>query len=264
MNEKFLPELTRRLRARGIAVGEAANGLPVEVDGRTALWVAPDGAVLLEPDTADGPETVRAYGIVAGVVSQVWEYTTAMAAAPPLKAETLHEDFRLLAEFNGVVLAGQELAQGAGYEFATWRRDGTGTGVCNGNYYTDGYAEARLDFACRSGLVDRHRQFTDEQLTEMYRYVHETLDSGYPITGERRDALMTALEQIERAVDDLEERIALNGAPAKAPFSFCGERRGKETQWEMPEGRFPRSGLCPDEEAAEQQADSGPEMGLLP
>ncbi len=232
-NEKFLPEVTRRLRAQGIAVGEeGANGLPVEVEGRTALQVASDGAVLLESDTADEPETVRAYGAVAGVVSQVWEYTTAMAAAPMLKADGLHEGFYLLAEFNGVVLAGQELAQGAGYEFATWRRDGTGTGVCNGNYYTDGYAEAGLDFACRSGLVDRHRQFTDEQLTEIYRCVHETLDSGYPITGERRGALMTALEQIERAVDDLDRRVELSN------------------QQEL--------------EATEQQADSGPEMGLLP
>ena len=29
-----------------------------------------------------------------------------------------------------------------------------------------------------------------------------------------------------------------------------GERRGKEAQWEIPEGCFPRSGLCPDEVCA--------------
>ena len=28
---------------------------------------------------------------------------------------------------------------------------------------------------------------------------------------------------------------------------FDGERRGKGAQWGMPEGRFPWSGLCPDD-----------------
>lgn len=232
MNEKFLPEVARRLRAQGITVGNGANGLPVEVEGRTALWVAPEGTVLLEPDTADDPTVGRAYDTVAGVVNEVREYTAAMAGAPPLKADGLHEGFRLLTEYNSVVLAGQELAQGQGYQFVTWRRDGTGTGVCNGNYYMDSYAEARLDFACRSGLVDRHRQFTDEQLTEVYRCIHETLDSGYPITGERQGALMTALEQIEHAVDDLEERVELSN------------------QQEL--------------EVSEQQTGNGPEMGMSP
>lgn len=46
------------------------------------------------------------------------------------------------------------------------------------------------------------------------------------------------------------------GAPAEAPFSFRGERRGKEAQCGIPEGCSTWSGLCPD--------DGGPEMGLSP
>ena len=137
----------------------------------------------------------------------MWEYTTAIAAAPPVKNEGTASKFRLLSEFNSILLAGRELAQDMGYEFVTWRRDGSGTGVCNGNYYDNDYAGAKLDFACRSGLVQEHRQFTDEQLTEMYRCIHETLDSEYPITVERRKALTTAAEQIQRTVEDLDERV---------------------------------------------------------
>ena len=77
----------------------------------------------------------------------------------------------------------------------------------HGNYYHNDYAGAKLDFACRSGLVQESRQFTDEQLTELYRCVHETLDSGYPITREREKLLTAVAEQIEYSVDDLVERV---------------------------------------------------------
>ena len=40
----------------------------------------------------------------------------------------------------------------------------------------------------------------------------------------------------------------LCGAPMRAQRSGShGERRGKEAQWGIPEGCFPRSGLCPDD-----------------
>ena len=49
----------------------------------------------------------------------------------------------------------------------------------------------------------------------------------------------------------LEQRLdcAAYGAPAKAPSSFRGERKGKETQQGMPEGHPERSGLCPDDDS---------------
>ena len=208
MNEKFFPELTRRLQREGITTGEAANGfLPVLVEDRPAMRIDQEGMILLAPDTKDNPEVKRAYDAVAGITAEVREYTTAIDTAPQVKKEGTASKFRLLSEFNGIILAGRELARDMGYEFVTWRRDGNGTGVCNGNYYTNGYVWAKEDFACRSGLVDQHRQFTDEQLAEMYRCIHETLDGEYPITDERRNILASAAERIERSVDDLDERV---------------------------------------------------------
>ena len=155
-----------------------------------------------------------------------------MAAAPRLEAAGLHEGFRLLADFNGVVLAGQYLGEDRGYQFVTWQRSFDRTGVAQGHYYDNDYAGAKLDFACRAELVQEHRQFTDEQLTELYRCIHETLDSGYPITREREKLLTSAAEQIEYSVDDLEERVE------------------QSNQREL--------------EAADQQADSGPRWEMSP
>ena len=65
-------------------------------------------------------------------------------------------------------------------------------------------------FAARSGLVPRSALFTPEQLTEVYRCIHETLESRYPITDERKKCLESAAEQIERGVPDLDERVGLS------------------------------------------------------
>ena len=97
------------------------------------------------------------------------------------------------------VLAGQELERDWGYKFVTWRRSPDRTAVGSGDYFDGGhfYGAAKLDFACRAGLVDEHRQFTDEQLTELYHCVCETLESGYPLTREREKLLTAVMEQIK-------------------------------------------------------------------
>ena len=50
--------------------------------------------------------------------------------------------------------------------------------------------------------------FTLEQLAEIYRSIHETLESAYPITDARRALLEVASRKIENAVPDLERRVS--------------------------------------------------------
>lgn len=50
-------------------------------------------------------------------------------------------------------------------------------------------------------------QFTDEQLAEIYRCVHETLDSGYPITAEREALLKDICAKIRQMVPDLDASV---------------------------------------------------------
>ena len=224
MNNKFFPELARRLKREGISTGPVEKGcLPVLADGRAAVLVMSHGTVAFNADVERGPEA-----------DSVYEYTEAMASAPPLVAEGLHEGFRVLADFNGIVLAGQELEDDWGYKFATWRRTPDRKAVGSGDYFDGGYyyEAAKLDFACRAGLVDEHRQFTDDQLVELYRCVRETLEGEYPLTRERRELLERAAVQIEDSVENLDERVS------------------QSNQREL--------------EEAEGQADGGAEMELSP
>ena len=208
MNEKFFPELARRLRKEGITTGPAEkNRLPVLLDGQEVMWVEADGGIVFAAGATDDPRANQIYCTVRDNSVLTNEYTRAMATAPVLEAVGLHEEFRLLAEYNGVVLAGRELEQDWGCVFATWRRSPDGASLDHGNYYHNSYEEIKLDFACRSGLVQESRQFTDEQLTELYRCIHETLESGYPITKEREDILRAVAERIEDSVDDLDDRV---------------------------------------------------------
>ena len=122
-------------------------------------------------------------------------------------------DYRLLAEFNGVVLVGHPTQYGV--QFVTWERAREGTGLNDGNYYgpcsgAGSYAAAKQGFAVRSGLVDRNALFAPEQLAEVYRSIHETLESAYPMTDERRKCLESTAEQIERCVPDLDARVRLS------------------------------------------------------
>lgn len=239
MNDKFFPELARRLKRAGIDTGPVEQErLPVLLDGQEVMAVAPGGTIFLMLETADTQPVVDAYDTVAGISTQVHEYTEAMAAAPPLAAVGLHEGFRLLADFNGVVLAGQEMEQGWGYKFITWARSPDRTAVAHGHYYDggDSYEAAKLDFACRAGLVDEHRQFTDEQLTEVYRCIAETLDSGYPITREREKTLTTTMEQISASVDNLDERVSLSNQRELETM----EQHGPE----IPEDIHNQGGMC--------------------
>ncbi len=208
MNEKFFPELTRRLRQAGIATGEMdEDHLPL-LDGQKVM------ASSQAPYPS--PRRKRQGSLIPLLLLSPSNPLRWASMGPPREpSEAGHAGRGGARECSGGCPAGRSPRNGLcpdegggwGFEFVTWWRTADRTGVCQGNYYDNNYDGAKLDFACRSGLVEEHRQFTDEQLAEMYRCIHETLDSDYSITEERRKTLIDAAKQIERGVDDLDERV---------------------------------------------------------
>ena len=98
-----------------------------------------------------------------------------MEQAPQIKASGLEGDYRSLAEFNNVVLAGHQTK--FGMEFVTWEWVQNHTTLWQGHYYGDNYAAAKQDFATRSGLIPSEALFTPEQLGEIYRCICEVLEN---------------------------------------------------------------------------------------
>ena len=212
---RYFQELTLNLQREGFAVKpETKEGLlPVELDGQLLCLARDSGAVRYQREDVADEHRSAALDSVISITQTTTEYMGQMEAAPQLTASGLAGDYRLLADFNGVVLAGHPTQYGI--QFVTWERVPDRSGLNAGNYYgpsggVDSYTAAKRDFATRSGLIPRSALFAPEQLTEIYRCIHETLDSGYPITEERQKCLESAVEQIETAVPDLDERVILS------------------------------------------------------
>ena len=72
----------------------------------------------------------------------------------------------------------------------------------------ENYAGAKQDFATRSGLIQKERLFTPEQMTEIYRCCADSVDGDFfELTGEQEKMIRSVQQQIEKCVPDLDERI---------------------------------------------------------
>ena len=176
MKNKFFAELSRRLCIDGIESSAIEDKrLEVFLHGQPVLYVSPGNDVFMLPVGNKNEEASDLYHQVAAVADEVYEYVEAVQNAPLLHASGLYEDFRLLADFGGAVLAGQERENGQGYQFVTWIWDYDRTEVCHGHYYEVNFQLAKKDFAVRSGLISRAQLFAHGAVPS-----HRSLLGGRP------------------------------------------------------------------------------------
>ena len=206
---EFFKELVIRLSSLGFDIGEIEDGLlPVRWHGEHLCFVSSDGNTQYNERDMEYAGAHSAINRVTHVTGEVAHYMHLMEAAPSLKVDGLNGNYKLLVDFNGVILAGHPTSMGV--NFITWEWAYEHTGVWGGHYYGIDFAKAKQDFAIRAGLIDCAQLFSAEQLTEISRSIHETLDSDYPITEIRRGYLESAAQQIEQAVPDLDQRVNLS------------------------------------------------------
>lgn len=203
----FLSEIGIVLRRDGYDTSVPDNGLlPILADGLPLCRISETGSVRYRDADIGSLEREDALHEVTQTAETVSEYMKLMDAAPLLKAQGLDETYRLLADFNGVVLAGH--SSRLGVQFVTWDWDYERTGVSHGHYMSNHYEAAKKDFAVRSGLVWKQQLFSPEHLTEIYRCVQDTLVHLYNLTYDREKCLGKIQEQITNLVPDLQQRIA--------------------------------------------------------
>jgi hypothetical protein len=203
----FLSEVGIVLRRDGYETSAPDNGLlRVSADGLTLCRISETGSVRYRDADIGSVEREAVLREITRTAETVSEYMKLMDAAPLLKAQGLDETYRLLADFNGVVLAGHPSRLGV--QFVTWDWDYGRAGVSQGHYMSNHYEAGKKDFAVRSGLVREQQFFSPEHLTEIYRCVQDTLDHPYDLTYDREECLGKIQGQITDLVPDLQQRIA--------------------------------------------------------
>ena len=206
-NKSYFSELALRLRQTGFVVLPEQDGfLPVEWNDQPLCRVASTGGIRYRQEDMTDSDTELACDRAADIAATVREYMTLLDKAPLLKADSLHEPYQVLAEFNDVVLAALPGKHGVQFTTLAWINERTS--LWQGHYAGNDYQAAKRDFAIRSGLLDKHQLFSKEQLAEVYRCVHETLENHYPITAERQKLLEGVAAQIECAVPALAELVS--------------------------------------------------------
>ena len=209
---KYFRELTLNLQHAGFVVKpETDEGLlPVELDGQRLCLALDTGTVRYwREDVADDYRSA-ALDRANSITKATAEYMSQMAAAPQLTTNSLTGDYRLLADFNGVVLAGHPTRYGV--QFVTWERSSDRTSLGSGHYYgpgggADSYTAAKRDFATRSGLIPRSALFDQKQLIEIYHCSVEVQAGLYSITDEQGKCLQSIIDQIELSIPNLGELL---------------------------------------------------------
>ena len=180
--------------------------LPVLWNGAPLCRITGKGSVFYRREDVNTPLAEDALLRVEDIATQTMEYMTAMETAPQLKASGLEGDYRILADFNGTVLAGTHSKHGV--QFVTWDWDYDRTGVSHGHYFMEDYDGAKQDFAIRSGLIHKEQLFSPEQMTEIYRCCADSVDGDFfDLTAEQEKVIRSVQQQIEDCVPDVAERI---------------------------------------------------------
>ena len=187
--------------------------LPVEWSGLPLCRITADGGVRYWQEDVAMPERERACERATDLACTVREYMTLLEQAPPLQAQSLTDDYRLLADFNGAVLAAHPTRLGV--QFVTWDWSFDHTGLNQGNYFQENYVGAKQDFAIRAGLISKQQIFNQEQLVEIYRCCSDTLDAGFDLTAEQEKCIRGVQEQI--AMQPLAERPEWRRAESSPP-----------------------------------------------
>ena len=201
--KRYFAETARVLRRKGFQVEQLEDGyLNVVLDGQPLCEVNKIGGITYRDVST--PERLEAKDRAFKIVCTTAEYMRQMERAPPLQVSGLKDRCRVLADFNGTVLAG--MARQFGMEFVTWDWDFNREGVSHGHYFGGDYKAAKQNFAIRSGLIPE-RIFTDEQLIEIYRCCADTLDAGLDLSYDQEKCIRGVQDQIESGMPDITDRI---------------------------------------------------------
>ena len=195
-------ELKRKLSTIGCKAefDEEFQTLSIEYGGFALGFQDTNGALNYTRDLLNA-EANEKLDEVIDLHRKIKEYTTKFLEAPELPFEDVKE-YRLLAEYGDTILAANNTEQG--FMFCTWEQDKKHNYVTRGDYTTD-YDYAKRSFATRSGLVNKHRLFSLEEATNIYKSIQYAKDNCETLDYEQEQQLKGLLDKLRFGYEQLEE-----------------------------------------------------------
>lgn len=192
-------EIARKLHTLGCASGYKSKSgiLNITLDGLPICRIHSDDSYTYLPSDHTTEIQADAFHAVEKMIDSTKEYITAYENAPQFEIDGI-KDYRKLSEFNGVVFGAKDMGD-HGFQFSSWFKTYGGTGATMGDYSFD-YEYSKQSFAERSGLVEKNRQFTTEQLENIHRCVAFTKDMNDGLSYDQDKALGNIMDKIESAL----------------------------------------------------------------
>ena len=158
-------ELAKRLKARYDTKMDGNEWLEVSSDGIHLCRIKYNGQYLSNADQNLSDEYRSKIADIQEEISTVREYVGLYEHAPQMKADGV-SDYRQLAVFGDTVLAATYNEKN-GFMFCTWKQNADGDSVFWGDY-SPNYEYVKEAFAVRSGLVNKHRLFSEKESADHY------------------------------------------------------------------------------------------------
>ena len=153
-------ELAKRLKARYDTKMDGNGWLEVSSDGIPLCRIKYNGQFLSNADQNLSDKYRSKIADIQDEISTVREYVGLYEHAPQMKAADV-SDYRQLAAFGDTVLAAT-YSEKNGFMFCTWKQNADGDSVFWGDY-SPNYEYVKEAFAVRSGLVNKHRLFSENE-----------------------------------------------------------------------------------------------------
>ena len=186
-------ELAKRLRGRFETEMDGDGWLAVSSDGMPLCRVKYNGNCIVNDNPYLSEEYLGKIAEVQDEISTVREYVGLYEHAPQMKAADV-SDYRQLAVFGDTVLAAT-YSEKNGFMFCTWKQNADGDSVFWGDY-SPNYEYVKEAFAVRSGLVNKHRLFSENESAGLCRCVDFAKGNCETLTYEQ-----------ERQLDKLQEKL---------------------------------------------------------
>ena len=192
-------ELAKRLRGRFETEPDGDGWLAVSSDGMPLCRVKYNGNCIVNDNPYLSEEYIGKIAEVQNELLTVKEYISLYEHAPQMKAADV-SDYRQLAAFGDTVLAAT-YSEKNGFMFCTWKQNADGDSVFWGDY-SPNYEYVKEAFAVRSGLVNKHRLFSENESADLCRCVDFAKGNCETLTYEQ-----------ERQLDKLQEKLT-DGYPS--------------------------------------------------